>query len=124
MEWAWFTLDLLDGIEALHRVHLDHSMTNEPMVEGTQGTVASSARGNTEMIKGSEKLCNRFCRNLRQISRHRLDEQVQIMCIRFNGIDRDSSLTETGNEDLYGISEKWWLVRHGIFLLCLMLSTI
>ncbi|GAC1347623.1 MAG: hypothetical protein NVSMB27_13440 [Ktedonobacteraceae bacterium] len=60
VEWAWFPFNMLNGIKTFHRIRFDHSMVNEPAIKGTQGTVMSSARGCTQMLKAGKKCLNGF----------------------------------------------------------------
>ena len=63
LERARFPLDLRGGVETFHRVRLDHSMTNEPVVEGAEGTVAPSSCCGTQMLEAGEKCLDRVLGN-------------------------------------------------------------
>src|SRR4029077_15398536 len=88
-ERTGFTLDLLNGIETFHRICLDHPMTNEPMVKGTESAVAPPACRGAQMIEAGEKSLNGFSSHRWQISRRKSHEQAQIMGIRLDGVDRN-----------------------------------
>jgi len=69
------------------------------------------------MTEAGEERLKCFRRHRRQIGRHHLDKQAQIMSIGLDGIDRNRTLAEAHDKGLNGIGRSWGLVRHDVFLL-------
>ena len=113
LERTRLVFDLLHGLKTLHGIDLHDPMTNEPAIKGAERTVASAARGWTELTGAFEKDLNDFWGDGKQFSRDHLHKQAQIMGVGFDGVEGNGTLTKAGDQDKDGIG-RWNLYWSGI----------